>query len=70
MDTKALAYRIECLESALAFQEKLVADLNLIVTEQQKMLDALAPQLREVSSQLRELKERSDKPVAEKPPHY
>ena len=75
VDYQSLINRIEALETALSYQEKLVADLNAVLTEQQNMIHSLTPQVRELTAQLRDLRDRDSagqavNAASEKPPHY
>jgi SlyX protein len=65
-----LEQRIDELEMRLAHQDKAVADLNDVVTEQWKKLEAMERQLRRLGEEL-EVRHVSEAPAAnQKPPHY
>jgi SlyX protein len=62
--------RIDELEMRLAHQDKVIADLNDIVTEHWKKLEAMDRQLRRFSEEL-DSSRAADTPAADqKPPHY
>jgi SlyX protein len=65
-----LEQRIEHLESLLAYQDKLYADLSAVMAEQQELLDTITPHLRDLSQKVRTLEDASATPPSEKPPHY
>lgn len=66
--------RITELESAIAFQDKTIAELSNVILGQQKELDLLKVQVKDL--QRRMLKAENDEPSDEfsidqdKPPHY
>ena len=64
--------RIEELETQLAFQESTIHSLNEVVTDQQKQIDVLREQLRQIKMQLQSLAETVQRPEADEPPppHY
>ncbi len=65
-----LEQRIEQLESASSFQDKLQSELSAVVAEQQRVLDLITPHLRKLSQQVEQMQEANAKPTSEKPPHY
>lgn len=65
-----LEQRIDQLETLLAYQDKLFADLSGVMAEQQKLLDTITPHLRDLSQKVRTLEDASATPTSEKPPHY
>jgi SlyX protein len=69
-DLKALADRIDRLESRLAFQDDMIETLNKTVTEQWAKIDALTRQLVALGEQLREAESQMPGLANEPPPHY
>jgi SlyX protein len=69
-DLKTLAYRIDTLESRLAFQDDAIETLNKTVTEQWAKIDALTRQLIALGEQLREAESQMPGAANEPPPHY
>jgi SlyX protein len=69
-DLKALADRIDTLESRLAFQDDVIETLNKTVTEQWAKIDALTRQLVALGEQLREAESQMPGLANEPPPHY
>jgi SlyX protein len=69
-DLKALADRIDTLESRLAFQDDMIETLNKTVTEQWAKIDALTRQLVALGEQLREAESQMPGLANEPPPHY
>jgi SlyX protein len=65
-----LEQRIDELEMRVAHQDKTIAELNEVITEQWKKFEALERQLRRLGEELQAL-EPSEGPAAnQKPPHY
>lgn len=66
--------RLEELEMALAYQQRLCEQLNQIVTSHSQELLGLKRQLGELQGRLRDLREQRKEPAVdpldEKPPHY
>ena len=60
--------RLTRLEERVAYQDRLVDELNRIVTEQRLRFDDLAERMREIARQLAQLAGSDRGP--EKPPHY
>jgi SlyX protein len=60
------------LQTQLAFQEHTIAELNDVVTAQQKQLDLLRLELKMLRDKLGDLEVRVETgpPADEKPPHY
>jgi SlyX protein len=60
------------LQTQLAFQEHTIAELNDVVTNQQKQLDLLRLELKMLREKLGDLEVRVETgpPGQEKPPHY
>ena len=69
-DFKALAERIDTLESRLAFQDHTIEALNKTVTEQWAKIDALTRQVVALREQLREAESHMPGLADEPPPHY
>lgn len=61
--------RFIALETKIAYQEKTIADLNEVVTDQARLADELTKRITLVEKQLRAVAEPRDMPQ-EKPPHY
>jgi SlyX protein len=62
--------RVDELEVRIAHQDKIIADLNDVVTSQWKKLELLERQLRRLGEEL-EAMDAQDAPAAnQKPPHY
>ena len=61
--------RLLKLEEKVAYQDKLIADLNDVVVSLHRLTDSLGARLRNVESSLRSELGASDVPN-EKPPHY
>jgi SlyX protein len=62
--------RIDDLEMRVAHQEKMIGELNDVITAQWKKIDALERQLKRLGDEMAEL-DASDAPAAnQKPPHY
>lgn len=65
-----LEQRIDELEVRVMHQDKIIADLNDMITAQWKQLEVMERQLRRMGEEL-EAMETSDAPAAnQKPPHY
>jgi SlyX protein len=61
--------RIEDLEVRIAHQERMIADLNAIVTEQWRKIDLMERQLRELRDEMRNAVPQRDGEEPP-PPHY
>jgi SlyX protein len=62
--------RIDDLEMRVAHQEKMIGELNDVITAQWKKIDALERQLKRLGDEMAEL-DAGDAPAAnQKPPHY
>jgi uncharacterized coiled-coil protein SlyX len=61
--------RFVTLETKIAYQEKVIADLNDVVVEQGRSFEKLARRVNRLEQQLELLLGQIDVP-AEKPPHY
>ncbi|MEC8554594.1 MAG: SlyX family protein [Planctomycetota bacterium] len=74
MPNQTDASRIEALEISIAHQQRLLEQLNEVVTEHSKILIQLEkaiPKLREELLELRAAQDANSSPLAnEKPPHY
>ncbi len=62
------AQRIDELETRMAHQDRIIADLNDVITSQWKKFDSLESQIKRLRGELEDLDQR-DVPN-EKPPHY
>jgi SlyX protein len=69
-DIKALAERIDLLETRLTFQDETIETLNKTVTQQWVKIDALTRQLASMSERLQEAEARVPGATNEPPPHY
>jgi SlyX protein len=69
-DIKALAERIDLLESRLTFQDETIETLNKTVTQQWVKIDALTRQLANISERLQEAEAQAPGASNEPPPHY
>jgi SlyX protein len=69
-DIKALAERIDLLETRLTFQDQTIETLNKTVTQQWIKLDALTRQLATMSERLLEAEAQVPGAANEPPPHY
>lgn len=63
-----LESRIDELEIRAAHQDKIISDLNEMITAQWKQIEALQRQLRRLDEEVQSL-DQGDTPVT-KPPHY
>lgn len=70
MDATHSTERITEVESKLAYHDKDIAELNAVVYEQQKQLDALERLVKKMSEQLQELGFDVDPRPDQPPPHY
>jgi SlyX protein len=61
--------RVEELEIRMVHQDKMIADLNDVITAQWKKIEALERQLRRLDEELQGI-DGSDAPPVQKPPHY
>jgi SlyX protein len=66
---KTIEKRIDELEMRLSHQQKEIAELNDVITEQWKKTETLERQVRRFGEELQAL-EPIDAPVNQKPPHY
>ena len=64
--------RIVALEVRVAHQDRVIEDLNALVTEQWKQIDALAKQVERMTDRLQRVEENSPSSDAPDPPppHY
>ena len=72
MNEAETASRIVTLEVRVAHQDRVIEDLNTLVTEQWKQIDALAKQVQRMTDRLQRVEENapsSDTPEPP-PPHY
>ena len=69
-DPKALADRIDTLETRIAFQDDAIETLNKTVTEQWAKIDALTRQLAALNERLAEAETQLPRAPNEPPPHY
>jgi SlyX protein len=69
-DLKALAERIDTLETRLALQDDTIEALNKTITEQWAKIDSLTRQLVALGDRLQEAESQMPGPSNEPPPHY
>jgi len=70
-DTEALSERIDALEMRLTHQERIIEDLNTIVIDQWKRIDALTRQLANLADRVQEAEDNAGlTPPDRPPPHY
>jgi SlyX protein len=71
-DPDAVNARIEALEVRVAYQDKVIEDLNQAVIDQWKKIDALRRQLAEVLDRVEVVEDSAAGPRAPEPPppHY
>jgi len=72
MNEAETASRIVALEVRVAYQDRVIEDLNALVTEQWKQIDALAKQVERMTDRLQRVEENSPSSDAPEPPppHY
>lgn len=72
MSTPAPDERLVELESKLAFQEQTIEDLNEVVVEQGRLLEAISERLARLEQRLRGADDAGSEtdPLQERPPHY
>jgi len=72
MNEAETASRIVTLEVRVAHQDRVIEDLNALVTEQWKQIDALAKQVERMTDRLQRVEENSPSSDAPEPPppHY
>ena len=72
MSEAETASRIVALEVRVAHQDRVIEDLNALVTEQWKQIDALAKQVERMMEWLRRVEDNVPAPDAPEPPppHY
>jgi SlyX protein len=72
MNEAETASRIVALEVRVAHQDRVIEDLNALVTEQWKQIDALAKQVERMTDRLQRVEENSPSSDAPEPPppHY
>jgi len=71
-DPDSLSSRIEALEVRVAYQDKVIDELNQAVIDQWKKIDALRRHLAEVLNRVQEVEDSAGSPAAPEPPppHY
>jgi len=72
MNETETAARIVALEVRVAHQDRVIEELNALVTEQWKQIDALAKQAERMADRLRRVEDNVPAPDAPEPPppHY
>jgi SlyX protein len=70
-DIEALNARIEALETRLAHQDRMLEDLNAIITDQWKRIEGLTRQIARLDEQLQDVRAGTGSGGEEQPPpHY
>lgn len=69
-EIRALAERIDTLETRLAYQDDTIETLNQTITAQWKQIDVLTRQLAQLNERLQEAEANAPGPANEPPPHY
>ncbi len=70
-DLEHFGVRLEALESHIAHQDQVIADLNSTITAQWKKIDALARHVSRLEGQVQEASDSAMRGIIpEKPPHY
>lgn len=69
-EIKALAERIDTLETRLAYQDDTIETLNQTITAQWKQIDMLTRQLAQLNERLQEAEANAPDPANQPPPHY
>ncbi|MHC4050509.1 SlyX family protein [Bradyrhizobium sp. 25ACV] len=69
-EIKALAERIDTLETRLAYQDDTIETLNQTITAQWKQIDLLTRKIAELGERLQEAEANAPGPTNEPPPHY
>jgi SlyX protein len=64
-----ISKRIEDLETRVAHQEKIIGELNDVITAQWKKFEAIEFQLRRLGEEMLTM-EQGDTPANQRPPHY
>jgi len=62
--------RFVTLETKIAYQEKVIADLNDVIVEQGRDFEKLVRRMTRLEQQIEQLLGTLDTSPAEKPPHY
>jgi len=70
MNSEDLQYRIRILEEKFEYQERTIDDLNEVIIEQQKQLNALEEQMERLRTLLTAIQDRPDEGQDPPPPHY
>jgi SlyX protein len=65
----AVIPRLDSLEIRMAHQDRIIAELNDVITAQWKKLDALERKVQRMGEEL-EAMDMGDMPANQKPPHY
>ncbi len=69
-DVKALAERIDALETRLTYQDETIETLNKTITAQWQQIDALTRQVAHLNERLQEAETHLPGAASERPPHY
>jgi len=70
LDGAALDERFIALETKVAYQDKLIAELNEVIVEQTRELTLLTKRLEHLERYVRDPEEDTAPPANERPPHY
>jgi SlyX protein len=69
-EIRALAERIDTLETRLAYQDDTIETLNQTITAQWKQIDMLTRKITELGERLQDAEASAPGPANEPPPHY
>jgi SlyX protein len=69
-EVESLSARIDALEMRIAHQDRTIEDLNAIVVDQWKRIDALGRRLANLLDRVQEVEDGAGAPVDRPPPHY
>jgi SlyX protein len=71
-DAEALSARLDALEIRIAYQDQVIDDLNVTVTDQWKQIDALTRRIQGLVDRVQEAENRASSGAAPEPPppHY
>ena len=64
--------RLDSIETKIAYQELTISELNEVIIGQQKIIDRMEKQIKEITDKLNDIAELtgSDRGGNQKPPHY
>lgn len=67
---EALNTRIEALETRVAYQDRMLEDLNATITDQWKQIEMLTRKVARLDEQLQDVRSSGPTGEQEPPPHY